>query len=335
MEQGRHLRYEICAEEEGMTIWKFLTQKEKFTKKQVKRMKFLKDGIRVNGIQARVTHVLGCGDVLEVSLDGAQQVQAESIVSDGVQQVQAESIISDGAQQVNIESIISDGTPQVHTESIISANAPQILYEDPDVIAVWKPQGQVLHPSHGHRGDTLMEEVQAFLRQKTAGTSFPALYSIGRLDADTSGIIVFARNQVAAQRLWKQKEEGIFEKQYLAICEGTFPEKAAKERQKIDAPMAPVPGELNKMQVDANGREAVTYYQVLSQTEDQAQILVQLETGRTHQIRVHMAWLGHPLVGDPIYGHGAAGKTHAQLSAFQVKFLQPFTGKEIFLEGQR
>lgn len=309
MEQGRHLRYEICAEEEGMTIWKFLTQKEKFTKKQVKRMKFLKDGIRVNGIQARVTHVLGCGDVLEVSLDGAQQMQAESIISDGAQQVQAESIVSDGA--------------------------PQILYEDPDVIAVWKPQGQVLHPSHGHRGDTLMEEVQAFLRQKTAGISSPALYSIGRLDADTSGMIVFARNQVAAQRLWKQKEDGIFEKQYLAICEGTFPEKAAKERQKVDAPMAPVPGELNKMQVDANGREAVTYYQVLSQTDEQAQILVQLETGRTHQIRVHMAWLGHPLVGDPIYGHETAGKTHAQLSAFQVKFLQPFTGKEIVLEGKK
>lgn len=299
---ARCLQFQIEAADQGETVWNYLTRKKGFTKMQVKRMKFQPGGILVDKVQVRVTHVLAEGDWLEVSIEapGRKTDQKKGPQS---------------AQKMTREGI------------------PDILYEDQDVLAVWKPHGMTLHPSHGHHGDTLMDQVQARIAQRDGADAVDIpLYGIGRLDSDTSGIVVFARNQVAAQRLWKQRADGRFQKQYLARCEGQFPEEA-KEGQCISKPIAPVPGELNRMRADDAGKRAVTYYRIWRETEHETRLMVHLETGRTHQIRVHMAWLGHPLVGDSLYGNGTAGETYAALSACTATFFQPFTGEKITLNA--
>lgn len=219
------------------------------------------------------------------------------------------------------------------SERLVSVRYPlEILREDDDVLCVWKPAGMVVHPAHGHYRDTLVNYLHHYFREKGETVQ---MRGIGRLDADTSGVMVFAKNKVAAQRLWRQRREGIFQKEYLALCEGEFPREAYCREQKLEAAVAPAPGEKNKMCVNMQGKTAVTYYRALKTNADgQTLVLLRLETGRTHQIRVHMAHLGHPLVGDPVYGNGTA-QTHAQLCAWKVRFAQPFTGEPIEAAGNR
>lgn len=303
---ARRLQFQIEAADQGETVWNYLTRKKGFTKVQVKRMKFQPDGILVDKVQVRVTHVLAEGERLEVSLEAPK--------------CRKNKLREKPEQETGMERAESN-----------RETMPDILYEDRDVLAVWKPHGMTLHPSHGHHGDTLMDLVQAMIAQRdNRDASDVPLYGIGRLDSDTSGIVVFARNQVAAQRLWQQRADGRFSKQYLAKCEGQFPEEADEE-QRISKPIAPVQGELNRMRVDPAGKHAVTYYRIWRELKNETWLLVHLETGRTHQIRVHMAWMNHPLVGDSLYGNGTAGETYAALSACTAVFFQPFTGEKITL----
>ncbi len=309
----RRLQFRMEEQDAGRTIGAYLTRTQGFTKMQVKRMKYQPGGILVDGVQARVTHVLLTGELLDISIEtGKQRYAAETREREPSESKEAEN---------EKRKIQKNGR----------LTWKEILYEDSDVIAVWKAHGIPLHPAHGHHGDTLMDMLQETLAKRDGCEKRAVqLYSIGRLDLDTSGIVVFARNQVAAQRLWKQREDGRFKKQYLARCEGHFPEEA-KEEQCISLPIAPVSGELNRMQADREGKRAVTYYQIWREMEKETWLLLHLDTGRTHQIRVHMAWLGHPLVGDSLYGNGTAGKTYAALSAAAAVFFQPFTGERIVL----
>lgn len=217
---------------------------------------------------------------------------------------------------------LSDGRNQ-SDQLIPAGELPVILYEDEDVVCADKPSGLVVHPSHGHYQDSLSNQMRAYFLEK--GTDVQ-IRSIGRLDKDTAGVVVFAKNQIAAARLWQQKDLGSFQKEYLAWCQGVFPERDRREEQKIEVPIGPAPGELMKMQADVQGLPAVTYYQVIRQEQNRALVRLHLETGRTHQIRVHMAYMGHPLCGDPIYGEGRLGETHAMLWARKARFWQPFTG---------
>ena len=201
-----------------------------------------------------------------------------------------------------------------------SGTVPEILYEDADVIAVWKPAGEVVHPSHGHYQDTLANRLQSYFQGRGEHVT---IRSIGRLDADTAGILIFAKNQFAAQRLWRQRENGQFHKTYAAWCEGVFAKEAYREEQSICAPIGAMAGELQKMCVTDSGRPAKTYYQVRIQRDTEAFLILRLDTGRTHQIRVHMAWTGHPLLGDPLYGNGIPGRTRADLTAWEGRVLSP------------
>ena len=336
---GHRLQFQIEAADQGETVWNYLTRKKGFTKMQVKRMKFQPGGICIDQRQVRVTHVLAAGERLEVSLEASrrkkEKLQAESENETGMERpgdsrasISLKRKINSEAETGNKKSVGQEKRREPENSSV---TMPDILYEDRDVLAVWKPHGIILHPSHGHHGDTLMDRMQERLAQRDGleAADVP-LYSIGRLDSDTSGIVVFARNQVAAQRLWQQRMDGRFQKQYLAKCEGHFPEKTDEE-QCISQPIAPVPGELNRMRVDPAGKHAVTYCRIWREMENETWLLVHLGTGRTHQIRVHMAWMGYPLVGDSLYGNGKAGETCAALTACSAVFFQPFTGKRIML----
>ena len=216
-----------------------------------------------------------------------------------------------------------------------------ILYEDQDILAVNKPAGLVTHPSGIHYQDSLSNLIAQYFRSKGEGTR---IRSIGRLDKETSGILLFARNQISAARLQKQREEGKLRKTYLAAVEGTFENKESE----ISIPLAPDPKNHLQMVLSFDGtlpgsKAAVTCYKVLESYDNASLVQLQLKTGRTHQIRVHMAGTGHPLLGDRLYNKrtGKAERksvtgdffTRAALHGWKLVFYHPFTGKKILLEA--
>lgn len=201
-----------------------------------------------------------------------------------------------------------------------------VLYEDADILVVDKPAGVAVHPSPGHYGDSL-ENMLQYRVQKLGGKQ--KFRAVGRLDKDTSGAVVFALNQAAAGKLSVQREKGYFYKEYLALAEGQ-----PKQRQgRITEPIGRQEGHLYRMEVTKDGKYAETFYEVLAEAGAYSLLRLRLGTGRTHQIRVHMSWLGHPLLGDELYGGSTALMSRAALHAWRVHLRQPFTGEEICVEA--
>lgn len=212
------------------------------------------------------------------------------------------------------------------------AGSVSILYEDDDVLAVDKPRGILVHPAGGHYYDTLSNQLAAYFENK--GEQMTAR-PVGRLDKDTAGIVLFAKNRAAAARLFDQKERGECKKIYLAWVEG-IPEP---RKGTITAPIRKIGDSPLRMEAGNGGMDAVTHYCVLKAAEEKSLIQAEIETGRTHQIRVHMAWLGHPLVGDPLYNPKAEKtpgreETYASLYAWRLEFRQPFTGEALCLTSE-
>lgn len=197
----------------------------------------------------------------------------------------------------------------------------ELLYEDEDVLVVNKPSGVAVHPARGHYSDTLSNQAAAYFRQK--GMEVP-IHTIGRLDLETSGIVLFAKGKIAAARLSAQRECKTLQKQYLALCSGVF---GISGWNTISAPIAPAKDSSHKMHLCADGKSAVTCFCVERQYPHAALVRFRLKTGRTHQIRVHMAGMGHPLLGDSLYGNRTAPSllNRTALHAAALDFLQPFT----------
>lgn len=202
-----------------------------------------------------------------------------------------------------------------------------ILYEDEDVIVLDKPAGISVHPASGKDTDTLANRLAFYLRDKKEDS---VIRIPGRLDKDTSGAVLAVKNRAAATRLERQRAGGTLQKSYLAIT-GQAPDPPAGV---IRLPIGIDPQKQNQMCITADGKTAVTHYETLCAGEGCALIRLSLETGRTHQIRVHMAAVGCPLLGDPIYGDGAVpGMKRTALHARSIHFLQPFTGETLFIES--
>ena len=223
-----------------------------------------------------------------------------------------------------------------HSPATTSQFLPElaIIYEDQDILAINKPAGIVTHPSGSHYSDSLANQVASYFRSKGEPTK---VRSIGRLDKETSGILLFARNQTAAARLQNQREEGISEKTYLAAVSGFMPVDEDGAFHRISVPLAPDPDNCLKMVVSTDGtlpgsKHAETLYSVLKSTGPDAAapaslVMLRLKTGRTHQIRVHMASLGHPLLGDSLYCLSDISNpfSRAALHAWKIKFQLPFS----------
>ena len=206
-----------------------------------------------------------------------------------------------------------------------------ILYEDGDYIALNKPAGMVTHPGNGHHYDTLANLLAGYCEEKEYDCSCKV---IGRLDRETSGIVLFGKHRLAVSRIQKQQKEGLCEKKYLAIASWNAEEIPGLEKEyEIRSFMGAVKEDLMKQEIkpDGKGREAVTIYRIRKRLAGAALLEVRIKTGRTHQIRLHMASEGHPLLGDSLYGteRTATMMERTMLHAWKLHFCQPFTGKQI------
>ena len=207
-----------------------------------------------------------------------------------------------------------------------------VVYEDEDVIVIDKPAGMVVHPAPGNRDMTLVNALLAYCGDSLSGIGGVARPGIvHRLDKDTSGLMVVAKNDAAHQGLAAQFADRSLSRTYHAVVWGR-PVPAAGS---IDAPLGRSSKDRKKMAVMSKGRAALTHYRVLEEFGVASLVECKLATGRTHQIRVHMAHIKHPVVGDPAYGSGRSGKLaealrdfpRQALHAIGLKFIHPRTGK--------
>jgi len=176
-----------------------------------------------------------------------------------------------------------------------------IVYEDSDLAVINKPKGLVVHPAAGHYDDTLVNALLYHCKDELStinGEARPGI--VHRIDRDTSGLIVVAKNDAAHVSLAEQISSHSFERRYRAVIIG----RLRSEEGSVDAPIGRSPNDRKKMAVVNGGKNAVTHYKVLREYNGFSYIELQLETGRTHQIRVHMAHIGHPVLGDGVYGNG-------------------------------
>jgi len=206
-----------------------------------------------------------------------------------------------------------------------------IVYEDDSVIVINKPRGMVVHPAAGNPDGTVVNALLAYCSDSLSGIGGELRPGIvHRIDKDTSGLLIVAKNDSAHQHLSAQLKDRSLSRTYEAVVCGNLREDSGT----VNASIGRSTKDRKKMAVVADGREAVTDYQVIARYDGFTHVRCKLRTGRTHQIRVHMAHLGHPVAGDPVYGpkHDKTGLEGQCLHARQLQFIHPDTGEKIVLE---
>lgn len=219
----------------------------------------------------------------------------------------------------HITLIFLDATP---SQVVAEAIPLDIYYEDEDVIVINKPTGMVVHPAPGNYQNTLVNALMHYCTDLSGINGQIRAGIVHRIDKDTSGLLVACKNDLSHKNLSKQFADKKVMRQYVAICSGVIPHNLGK----IDAPIARDPLHRQQMTVIENGKRAVTHFQVLKRFEKHTYIELKLETGRTHQIRVHMKYIGFPIVGDPVYGNKKEIVSSGQfLHAKTLGFFHPRT----------
>lgn len=223
--------------------------------------------------------------------------------------------------------------PEPESTDILPENIPlNIVYEDSDVIVVNKPSGMIVHPSVGIYSGTLVNALLYHCQDLSGinGVMRPGI--VHRIDKETSGLLMVAKNDLAHQSLSEQLQEHTVIRRYLALVHGLIPHEFGR----IEAPIGRDPRDRQKMTcTDKNAKEAITNFKVIERFRDMSLVECRLETGRTHQIRVHMQYIGHPVYGDPQYGLKRDDITHGQyLHAKILGFIHPRTNEEMYFESE-
>ena len=214
-----------------------------------------------------------------------------------------------------------------NNSNIVPANMSlSIIYEDEYLLVVNKPAGIAVHPSILHYSDSLSNGVKFYfdkigLKKK--------IRIVNRLDRNTSGIVIFAKNEYIQESLIRQMQSKEFKKEYLAIVEGILQEKSGT----LDFPIARKDGSIIERCVKQDGEKAITHYNVLKNCNKHSLIHIVLETGRTHQIRVHFSHIGHPILGDTLYGNPSNLISRQALHSFKVSFIHPISQEKLSLEA--
>ena len=208
----------------------------------------------------------------------------------------------------------------------------QILYEDKDIIVVNKPKGMVVHPANGNPDGTLVNAIMSICKDSLSGIGGEIRPGIvHRLDKNTSGAIIIAKNDKAHINLSEQLKNHEIKKTYIALVRGVVKENNAT----INMPIGRSKKDRKKMDVDKNGKEAITHFKVLKRYKDCTLLEINIETGRTHQIRVHLSHIGYPIIGDEVYSNGK-NKWNIEgqcLHAKSLDFKHPITGKNMHIEA--
>ena len=266
---------------------------------------------------------------LASSLDGLTRSQATRLIESGEVAVNGRAVSKSyklaGGEDIAVT------LPEPEPVEAVPQDIPlDVVYEDGDVIVVNKPSGMVVHPAPGHPDGTLVNALLyhcAGTLSGVGGALRPGI--VHRIDRDTSGLIIAAKNDAAHQYLSAQLADHTLARTYECIVVG----KLREDRGTVDAPIARHPTDRKRMAVVAGGREAVTHWEVIARYPGYTHVRCRLETGRTHQIRVHMAYIGHPILGDTVYGakKDVPGLTGQCLHAVGLRFLHPRTHEVVEL----
>ena len=247
--------------------------------------------ITINGKYEKPSYKVKVGDKIQIELEPAKEISLE-------------------AQDIPIE----------------------VIYEDDDIIVVNKPKGLVVHPANGNPDGTLVNAIMAICKDSLSGIGGEIRPGIvHRLDKDTSGLLIVAKNDKAHINLSEQIKNHEVKKTYIALVRGTVKENEAT----INMPIGRSTKDRKKMAVNKNGKEAITHFKVLKRYDNYTLLEVNIETGRTHQIRVHLSEIGYPVVGDMVYSNGKNkwGVEGQCLHAQKLEFKHPTTNKIMELEA--
>lgn len=263
--------------------------------------------------------------------------QLQTLIAEGAVQINGRASKPGYALRAGDEILVDRAASSATHERVRARPLPlDVIYEDADLLIINKAPGMVVHPAPGHSEDTLVNALLAYYPQLQASDSDQRPGIVHRLDRDTSGLLIVAKHPRAQAALIEQMQRHEITKRYLALVEGNI----ALDQGSIDAPIGRNPRHRQQMAITATGvgsREARTHFRVLEHFARHTLLLVQLETGRTHQIRVHLKAIGHPVVGDPTYGSGNVLRgfnlQRQFLHAYQLQFVHPFSGETLQIEA--
>lgn len=257
------------------------------------------------------------------------RTQIQEIIKSGL--VTINGLISKTSSLVNVGDEVKMTIPAPVSTDVVAEDIPlDIYYEDSDVIVVNKPSGMVVHPAFGNYSGTLVNALMYHCKDLSAIAGVIRAGIVHRIDKDTSGLLVACKNDTAHKNLSDQFFNKTVKRKYYAICYGVIDHNYGK----IDAPLGRDVLNRQKMAVVEGGKKAVTNFKVLERFKDFTLLELELETGRTHQIRVHMNYIGHPIAGDPLYGPRKVIGAHGQyLHAKTLGFYHPRTGEFMEFES--
>jgi 23S rRNA pseudouridine1911/1915/1917 synthase len=270
-------------------------------------------------------------DVVVARLGEMSRARAGALIDAGA--VRVNDAVARKSLRVAASDEIELGT--VEAEAVAAPEGVAVVYEDDHILVVDKPSGVVVHAGAGVRGGTMVDALLAGGRALAprAGADRPGI--VHRLDRDVSGLLVVAKTDQAHQALVEAMQARAIDRRYLALVHGV----PDADRGKIDAPVGRSPKHRTRMAVTPDGRPAVTWFEVRERLDDLALLAVRLETGRTHQIRTHLASIGHPIVGDAAYGRDPAraralGLRRPFLHAYRLAFAHPVSGENVTIESE-
>ena len=259
-------------------------------------------------------------------IEDATRSYIQKIIDGGYVEITGKKTTKSGNKLKGTETIVVN-LPEDETLDLIPEDIPlEIIYEDSDIVIINKAPNMVVHPAHGNYNGTLVNALLYHIKDLSTinGVIRPGI--VHRLDKDTSGVIVVAKHDEAHTTLSDMFKEKTLEKTYVCIAKGVFKDKSGR----IETLIGRDPRDRKKMAVvTENGKIAISNYEILDESKNYSLVKVRIETGRTHQIRVHMKSLNHPILGDATYGNSTDGIGRQMLHAYRLKFTHPISKKEM------